>query len=220
MATFVQAEVVRVLVADRENLFRAGLARLLAEDDGLRVVGEAAGAEAALGVLADTRPDVVVMDVEPVVQGHLDLVERILMGWPGVEVLILTGVASDDHVIASLRAGAAGYLLKDSDAGAVTYGIRAVMAGERVLSPRVADRVLQLLTGQPAGGDDHDGLTARELEVLKLVAAGTAYKQVGRLLHISHKTVRTHICHIYDKLAIYDRAEVVRYALRKGLVEL
>jgi DNA-binding NarL/FixJ family response regulator len=135
-------------------------------------------------------------------------------------VLILSGRCRDADMVAALRAGAAGYLLKDSGAHSVGHAIRAVRGGGRVLSSLVGERVLQLATGEPSALGQYDGLTRREVEVLRMVAIGVAYKQVARALRISPKTVRTHVSHIYDKLAIGDRAQVVRYALRKGLVEL
>ena len=136
------------------------------------------------------------------------------------QVVILAGRCRDADVIAALQAGAAAYLLEEVDAGAVGHAIRAVRGGGRVLSSAVGDRVLALATGERPLPERYDGLTPRELEVLRLVAVGIAYKQVARRLSITDKTVRTHVCHIYEKLAITDRAQVVRYALRNGLVEL
>jgi DNA-binding NarL/FixJ family response regulator len=139
---------------------------------------------------------------------------------PGVPVLILTTFEADSQVLAALRAGASGYVLKDSEPEAIISSILTVMSGERVMSGPVAQRVLGMLTGDTTPKDFYDGLTAREIEILKLIATGSANKQIAYKLSISEKTVRNHISNMYEKLQIFDRSQAVLYAARKGLVQL
>jgi DNA-binding NarL/FixJ family response regulator len=139
---------------------------------------------------------------------------------PGVPVLILTTFEADSQVLAALRAGASGYVLKDSEPEAIISSILTVMTGERVMSGPVAQRVLGMLTGDTTPKDFYDGLTAREIEILKLIATGSANKQIAYKLSISEKTVRNHISNMYEKLQIFDRSQAVLYAARKGLVQL
>jgi DNA-binding NarL/FixJ family response regulator len=217
MATIAAQPVIRLLIADHQTLFRVALAGMLREEPDIEVVGLASSGRDALSQLPETMPDVVLMDSHP---DGLASLRSIATEYPTVRVLILSSREGAGHVVDALRAGASGYLLKDSSAEALACAVRAVREGGMVMSGQAADGVLRLLNGQPVRTEHYDGLTERELEVLTLVAAGTAYKQVARQLRISHKTVRTHVCHIYGKLEMYDRSQVVRYALRKGLVEL
>jgi len=123
-------------------------------------------------------------------------------------------------VLQALRAGASGYVLKDAEPAAIASSIMAVVSGERVMASAVANRVLDMLTGASTPKEFYDGLTGREIEILKLIATGKPNKQIAFSLKISEKTVRNHISHIYEKLEIYDRAQAVLYAVRKALVEL
>src|SRR5207245_1881269 len=132
----------------------------------------------------------------------------------------LTTFEADNHGIQALKAGASGYVLKDSQPGAIVSSILAVVAGERVMAGAVANRVLEMLTGATTPKEFYDGLTAREVEILKMLATGMANKQIAYRLKISEKTVRNHVSNMYEKLDIYDRAQAVLYAVRKGLVEI
>ncbi len=135
-------------------------------------------------------------------------------------MLILTTFEADSYVIQSLKAGASGYVLKDAQPEAIVSSIFAVMSGERVMASAVANRVLDMLTGAATPKEFYDGLTAREIEILKLIASGMANKQIAYRLKISEKTVRNHVSNMYEKLEIYDRAQAVLYAVRKGLIEV
>jgi DNA-binding NarL/FixJ family response regulator len=213
-------QIVRVLIADDQALFRAGLARLLEADPRVRVVGQAADGVEAVKQVGALKPEVVLMDIKmPNVDG-VEATRRIVAQYPGVKVLVLTTFDADSHVIQALRAGASGYLLKDSQPAAVVSSILAVMVNERVLASSVVSRVLDMLTGTGTPKQYYDGLTAREVEILKLIATGQSNKQVARRLEISEKTVRNHVSHMYEKLQIYDRSQAVLYAVRKGLIEL
>jgi len=218
MSTVVTAP--RVMIADDQTLFRSGLARLLSEDPRVEIVGEAVDGADAVKRMAELRPDVVLMDLKMPNLDGIDATREICAKYPNTKVLILTTFDTDSHVIQALKAGASGYVLKDAQASSIVSSIVAVMSGERVMATAVANRVLEMLTGTVTPKEYYDGLTAREVEILKLVATGMANKQIAFRLKISEKTVRNHVSNMYEKLEIYDRAQAVLYAVRKGLVEL
>ena len=208
------------MIADDQTLFRSGLSRLLEADDRVTVVGEAVDGAEAIKMAASLKPDAVLMDIKmPNVDG-IEATRRIVSDNPKVKVLMLTTFEADNHVIQALKAGASGYVLKDSQAGAIVSSILAVVAGERVMASAVANRVLEMLTGATTPKEFYDGLTVREVEILKMLATGMANKQIAYKLKISEKTVRNHVSNMYEKLDIYDRAQAVLYAVRKGLVEI
>jgi DNA-binding NarL/FixJ family response regulator len=211
---------VRVLIADDQTLFRVGLARLLEEDPRVEIVGQAGDGAEAVKLAGTLKPDVVLMDLK---MPHLDGIEatrQIAASQSGVKVLLLTTFEADNHVIQALKAGASGYILKDSRPDSIVSSLLAVMAGERVMASAVANRVLEMLTGTTTPKEFYDGLTGREIEILKLLAGGMANKQIAYKLRISEKTVRNHVSNMYEKLNIYDRSQAVLYAVRKGLVEI
>ena len=218
MAT--QAGTVRVLIADDQTLFRSGLARLLKEDPRIVLAGEAADGNEAVKKTETLKPDVVLMDLRMPGLDGIEATTRILATQPDCKVLILTTFDADSYVLQALRAGACGYVLKDAEPTAIVSAIMAVLSGERVMAGPVANRVLDMLTGASTPKEFYDGLTSREVEILKMMASGKPNKQIAFTLKISEKTVRNHISHIYEKLQIYDRAQVVLYAVRKALVEL
>jgi DNA-binding NarL/FixJ family response regulator len=210
----------RVLIADDQTLFRSGLARLLDSDDRVTVVGEAVDGLDAVKLALALKPDVVLMDIKMPNLDGIEATRRIVTESPKTKVLMLTTFEADNYVIQALKAGASGYVLKDSQPEAIVTSILAVVAGERVMASAVANRVLEMLTGATTPKEFYDGLTAREVEILKMVATGMANKQIAYKLKISEKTVRNHVSNMYEKLDIYDRAQAVLYAVRKGLVEI
>ena len=210
----------RVLVVDDQTLFRTGLTSLLGEDERVEVVGQAVDGAEAVKQAAKLKPDVVLMDIKmPDVDG-IEATRQIVELVPGIKVLILTTFETDSQVIQALKAGASGYVLKDSSAAAIVSSIVAVMSGEKVMASAVANRVLDMLTGTATPKEFYDGLTNREIEILKLLANGMANKQIAYRLKISEKTVRNHVSNMYEKLGIYDRSQAVLYAVKKGLVEV
>jgi DNA-binding NarL/FixJ family response regulator len=220
MTTTVAVRAIRVLVVDDQTLFRTGLASLLSEDERVDVVGQAVDGADAVKQAVKVKPDVVLMDIKmPNVDG-IEATSQIIEAVPGVKVLVLTAFETDSQVIQALKAGASGYVLKDSSASAIVSSIVAVMAGEKVMASAVANRVLEMLTGSTTPKEFYDGLTNREIEILKLLANGMANKQIAYRLKISEKTVRNHVSNTYEKLGIYDRSQAVLYAVRKGLVEV
>jgi DNA-binding NarL/FixJ family response regulator len=211
---------VRVLIADDQTLFRAGLARILEADSRVQIVGQAGDGVEAVELAARLQPDVVLMDLKMPNLDGIEATRRITAGERAVKVLLLATFQTDNHVIQALEAGASGYILKDARPDSIVTSLLAVMAGERVLASAVANRVLEMLTGTTTSKAFYDGLTGREVEILKLVAGGMVNKRIAYTLKISEKTVRNHISHIYEKLSIYDRSQAILYAVRKGLVEL
>ncbi len=212
--------VVRLAVVDDQTLFRTGLTRMLDEDPRVEIVGQAANGQAAIQMVASTHPDVVLMDVKMPLLDGVEATRRIVAEHPETKVLILTTFDADSYVIQALKAGASGYVLKDSQPEAIITSVLAVVSGERVMASAVANRVLDMLTGTTTPKEFYDGLTAREIEILRLLASGMANKQIAYRLKISEKTVRNHVSNMYAKLEIYDRAQAVLYAVRKGLVEV
>lgn len=209
----------RVLITDDQTLFRSGLAKLLEADKRIEVVGEAGDGEEAIEMVDSVSPDVVLMDLKMPNLDGVEATARITAAHPAVKVLVLTTFDADNHFIQALKAGASGYVLKDSEPDAIVSSILAVVSGERVMATAVANRVLDMLTGTVTPKEFYDGLTPREIEILKLLAAGMANKQIAYKLKISEKTVRNHVSNTYEKLGIYDRSQAVLYAVRKGLVE-
>jgi len=215
-----EARVARVLIADDQTLFRRGLARLLEEDPRIALVGQATDGNDAVQKTKALSPDVVLMDLRMPGLDGAEATQQITREHPEVKVLILSTFEADSYVLQALRAGASGYILKDAEPAAIASSIMSVLSGERVMAGAVANRVLDMLTGSSTPKEFYDGLTAREVEILKFMARGQANKQIAFNLKISEKTVRNHISHIYEKLQIYDRAQAVLYAVRKALVEL
>ena len=218
-STTVEGLVVRVLVADDQTLFRTGLVSLLAADERVDVVGQARDGDEAVKQAILLKPDVVLMDLRmPNVDG-IEATRRIVESLPGTRVLILTSFENDGEILQVLKAGASGYELKDASAGAIVNSILAVMSDKRVMAGAVANRVLAMLSGTLTSKEWYDGLTEREIEILKLLASGAANKEIAYRLRISEKTVRNHVSKIYEKLGVYDRTQAALYAVRKGLIE-
>lgn len=210
----------RVLIVDDQTLFRTGLTSLLSEDERVDVVGQALDGSDAVKQALRLKPDVVLMDIKMPNLDGIEATRQIVEALPETKVLILTTFESDSQVIQALKAGASGYVLKDSSVTAIVSSIVAVMSGERVMASAVANRVLEMLTGTTTPKEFYDGLTNREIEILKLLASGMANKQIAYRLKISEKTVRNHVSNTYEKLGIYDRSQAVVYAIKKGIVRV
>jgi DNA-binding NarL/FixJ family response regulator len=206
--------VIRVLVADDHAVVRQGLRTFLGLQDDMEVVGEAADGAEAVEAVERLRPDVVLMDmVMPGVDG-LEAIRRVLAARPETRVVVLTSYADEEKVVPAVRAGAAGYLLKDVQPSDLAAAIRTVAAGGALLAPAVTARVLREVQ---AGGAPDPGLTAREREVLGLLARGLTNRQIAGELVLSEKTVKTHVSNILGKLGVPDRTQAALYAVRLGL---
>ncbi len=209
---------IRVLLADDHALVRAGMRSLLKAMAQVEVVGEAASGEEALELAARERPDVVLMDIAMKGMSGLEAAARLRERQPEVRVVILSMHAGEEYVLKALRAGAVGYLLKDAATGELELALRSVMRGESWFSPAVSRQVVEGYVQRVGGEPVADALTARQREVLKLVAGGKSTKEIAYALNLSVKTVETHRAQIMERLGIRDVAGLVRYALRTGLV--
>lgn len=209
---------IRVLLADDHALVRAGIRSLLNGMDEVEVVAEASSGEEAIELAASSRPDVVLMDIAMKGITGLEAAARMRARNPEARVVILSMHSGEEYVLQALRAGAAGYLLKDAATGELELALRSVMRGESWLSPAVSRQVVEGYVQRPGGEQAPELLTARQREVLRLVASGKSTKEIAFLLNLSVKTVETHRAQIMDRLGIRDVAGLVRYALRTGLV--
>jgi len=203
---------IRVVLVDDHAVVRTGLAQLLVGAGDIEVVGQAGDGAEALDVVRDTRPDVVVMDLQmPGVDG-VEATRRILAEDLGSEVVVLTSYSDSARIVAALDAGAVGYLLKDAEPEDVLDGVRAVSRGESPIHPRVARQLLTARTEAPPAGDIT--LTPRESEVLALVRAGLANKQIARRLGISERTVKAHLTSVFQRIGVVDRTQAALWAER------
>jgi two-component system, NarL family, response regulator LiaR len=209
---------IRVLVADDHAVVRQGLRTFLELQEDIEVVADVADGRQALVAVAEHDPDVVLMDlVLPEVDG-VEAIRRIASQQPRIRVIALTSFLDDDKVFPAVRAGAAGYLLKDVEPAELVKAIRTVHAGEGLLHPAVAARLMEEVAAS-GGRQAPDSLTPREREVVGLIARGLSNKRIALELEISEKTVKTHVSSILGKLGLTDRTQVALYAVREGWVE-
>lgn len=212
---------VRILLADDHALVRQGFKSLLAGIADFEVVGEAGNGRDALGLIRSLAPDVVLMDISMPEMNGLDAAARALREYPELKVIIVSMHATEAHVVEALRAGAAGYLLKDADAGELERAVRAVARGERFLTPSVSRHILErfVRSERCERASDAGALSPRQREVLQLIAEGRSTRDIAERLHLSVKTVETHRAQLMQRLEIYHVAGLTRYALRIGLVD-
>jgi DNA-binding NarL/FixJ family response regulator len=207
----------RVMIADDHPVVREGLRAVLAALPDAELVGTAATGTAAVRLAAEQHPDVILMDVRMPELDGVEATRQILAAQPQVAVLVLTMYDDDEHVVAALRAGARGYLLKGASHAEITRALRAVAAGGALFGTGVAGRVLDRAAGKPASANPFPELTRRELEVLTLLAQGSGNQEIARRLYISAKTVRNHVANILVKLGAADRAQAIVQAREAGL---
>lgn len=211
----------RILLADDHIVMRTGLRALLERQPNLEVVGESENGRETVALAASLRPDVVVMDVGMPVLNGIEATQMIVTQCPTIAVVILSMHADESYVMRALKAGARGYLLKDSAAADLIGAIQAISQGKSFFSPKVsrilAEDYVRVLK-QKGAVDTYDLLTSREREILQLLAEGKANKEVATALNISPYTVETHRSHILQKLNLHNSAELVLYAVRKGII--
>lgn len=208
---------IRIVVADDHPIVRAGIVGLLESEPGLEVVGEAADGAEAVAVAASERPDLVLMDLRMPRLDGAGATARIVAEAPGTRVLVLTTYETDDHILAAIEAGASGYLLKAAPQAEIVAGIRAVAAGETVLAPSIAAKLVSRVRADAASVAP-PSLSPRELEVLRLVAEGRSNPEIARALFIGEATVKTHLLHVFEKLEVNDRTRAVTRAMELGLI--
>ncbi len=214
---------IRVLIADDQRVVRDGLTMLVGLIDGVEVIGTASDGIEAVERAESERPDVVLMDLRMPTMEGAEATRRIRAALPETQVLVLTTYADDQSLFPALQAGARGYLTKDASAEEIEHAIRALAAGRTHLDPVIQQRlVAAVLEGQPRRTTPpeslpHD-LSPREVEVLKLIAAGLSNTEIARALFLSNATVKTHINRIFSKTGARDRAQAVRYAYQHGMV--
>lgn len=210
----------RVLIADDHTMVRESLVSLLEAAGDVEVVAQAADGIEALEKAERTRPDIVVADLSMPRLGGLEVVRRLRERLPNTRVLVLTMHQEDEYVLQAVRAGASGYLVKDSAATELLAAVRSLHAGRRYFGPQASRALAEQLQNPGRGAEDPYGrLTAREREVFHLIAEGLTTKEIARRLEISVKTAENHRGRVLDKLDVRNTAELVRYALRKGLLD-
>jgi len=210
---------VRILVADDHALVRAGIRALLEDIDGVEIVGEANDGRDAVAMAGTERPDLVVMDISMKELNGIEATARITAAFPATRVLILSMHTTEDFVRRALKAGASGYLVKDSAPLELKMAIEAVMRGEHYISSRVSKRVFAgLAAGTVEGPSSIDSLTPRQREILQMIAEGKSTKEIAFVLEVSGKTIETHRSALMERLDIHDVAGLVLYAVRNRLV--
>lgn len=221
-----ERESLRVVLADDQTVVREGLVTLLGLLPGVEVVGAAGDGVEAVRLVARTRPDVLLVDLRMPRCDGVEATRRVRAEYPATEVVVLTTYADDDSVLGALQAGARGFLTKDADAEAIARALHSAAAGQSTVDGDVQRRLVEAAT---RGGARHSrdrqptdlvaGLTTREIEVLRLIAAGLSNTEIARRLVVSEATVKTHVNHVFAKANLRDRAQAVAYAYRAGLVD-
>ncbi|MDB6068591.1 MAG: Two component transcriptional regulator, LuxR family [Pedosphaera sp.] len=210
---------IKIILADDHTLLRAGIRSLLEKMPGVEVVGEAADGREAMSLVKIHQPNIVLMDIAMAGLNGLEATARIVREFPQVRVIILSMHANEEYVLQTLRAGAAGYLLKDAATAELELAIHAVARNDTYLSPAISKRVIEDYLGRTTGQKTpSDQLTPRQREILQLIAEGKTTKEMAFVLTLSVKTVETHRTQLMDRLGVHDVPGLVRHAMRMGLV--
>jgi len=211
---------IRILICDDHAVVREGLRALISTEPDMTIVGEATNGESAVAAFRELRPDVGLLDMVMPRMDGVETLKAILSEFPGARILILTSFSDDDMVFPAIKAGALGYLLKDSMPDELIRAIRSVNRGEASLHPSIARRLIQELTQPTALPPTQEPLTEREMEVLRLVAKGYTNEEIGDTLVVSERTARGHVSSILSKLHLANRTQAALYALREGIADL
>lgn len=206
---------IRIMVVDDHEVVRKGLRMFLSMDDAFEIVAEATNGQQALDLLQSVEVDVVLMDLLMPIMSGLEAIPIIRQQYPHVEVIALTSILSNGSVVSAVRAGAIGYLLKDTNSDELIRSIKAAAAGQVQLSPQAA----ALLVQEISVPDSPESLTAREVDVLRLIATGLSNKEIADQLVVGEKTIKTHVSNILSKLGLNSRTQAALYAVRTGLVD-
>jgi NarL family two-component system response regulator LiaR len=211
---------IRILIADDHAIVREGLRALFATESDFELVAEASDGVEAVNKVRATNPDVILLDIVMPRKDGLSAIDDIISENPQARILILTSFAEDEKVFPAIKAGALGYLLKDSSPPELIHAIRNVNRGEASLHPTIARKLMRELKQPPSLPPTTDPLTEREVDVLQLVAKGLSNDQIAEILVVSERTVRTHVSHILDKLHLANRTQMALYAVREGIAKL
>lgn len=214
------SEVIRVYVTDDHHIVRRGIKQLLETEPGIEVVGEATNGREAVADMDKLKPDIVLMDLVMPIMDGIEAIRQIKAGHPSIQILVLTSFATDDKIFPAIKAGALGYLIKDTGPDELVQAIRQVHQGQLTLHPTIAQKLLKELTLTSERPPSPDPLTEREVEVLKLIARGFSNQEIAETLVVSIATVYTHVSKILDKLHLASRTQAALYALREGLASL
>lgn len=211
---------IRILIVDDHAVVRKGIRALLATEEDLEVIGEAVDGQQAVSIYGDLNPDLLLLDlIMPKVNG-IEVIKKIKGDHPAAKILVLTSFAADDQVFPAIKAGALGYLLKDTEPEELINAIRQVYLGESSLSPTVARKVLEEVFHPAEKPLSPDPLTRREVDVLQVLAKGKSNRKIAEELSISETTVRTHVSNILGKLHLASRTEAALYALKEGMANI
>ena len=210
----------RILLADGHRVVRQGIRRIFEAEPDLEVVGEADNAEQAVRLARELKPDIIVMEARIGKQDTVEATRRLKTEHPKAAVLVLTGQEDEDHILALVAVGAAGYLLKSADGDELVQAIRSVRAGGFVSEPVLAQRLLKRAARLPIPVNPAEHLTCRELDVLKLAARGLSNPAIAAQLGIGDRTVKQHLMNVYGKMGVSSRMEAVSKALKEGWIEL
>jgi len=211
---------IRILIADDHAVVRKGLRAILAVCEDLQLVGEATDGNEAVTLAKELQPDVILMDLEMPHKDGIEAIQDIVISNPESRILVLTSFSEDDRVFASIKAGAQGYLLKDSTTEELLQAIRSVYRGQPALHPQIAGRLMREISEPTTLPLAEEPLTEREVTVLKLVARGLSNQEIALNLSISERTVSTHVSNILAKLHLANRVKATLYALKSGLAKL
>ncbi|NIV13351.1 MAG: response regulator [Aliifodinibius sp.] len=214
------SEVIRLLITDDHPVVRKGQRALLTTKENIEVVGEATNGKEAVEKVKELNPDVILMDLVMPEMDGVEAIKHIIGEFPEAKILVMTSFATDEKVFPAIKAGALGYLLKDSSPDELITAIHQVYHGEPSLHPKIARKVLQEISNPQAKKTSEDPLTGRELEVLKSIAKGMSNQEIGAELSISETTVRTHVSRILSKLHLASRTQAALYALKEGFADL
>ena len=214
---------IKVLVVDDHTIVRDGICALLALSGDIEVVGEATNGNEALNKVRKLSPDVVVMDIAMPIMGGLEATRRINKEFPGIKVLVLTQYDDKEYFFPVIESGASGYISKAAASSELIAGIRSVFRGDSYLSPSVTKLLVEKYkntSGELVSQDPYNQLTEREREILKLLAEGRSTQEIAKMLVITPKTVEGHKTNLMAKLGVHNRVELVKYALRKGIINI
>ena len=211
---------IKILIADDHAIVREGLRSLIATEPGMELQGEAPDGEVAVKMYEKLQPDVALFDLMMPRMNGIAAIQEIITRYPHARILVLTSFAEDEQILPAIKAGALGYLLKDTSPGELLKAIREVYAGESSLSPVIARKLIQEINRPTQRGETIETLSEREREVLNLLADGLSNQEIAEVLVISERTVRNHVGNILGKLHLANRTQAALYAIRTGLAKM